>query len=202
MPVKLSRKKQVDIGSANPFVRPVEHVEAEPDLDSSPIMGDKETLAGASTDTPHQQGRLVLVGTGGGVGVSTIRSHCQGPIHESDFAELEATDNAVLVATVSYTSLQQAEAMILGLKDAEAALVGLVLVHHRRNEDIPATTKTYGKRIARLCPRTFEVRFEKTWPDQPLEDRKPSRFHRRRFRTLIKTLDQWIQTNHTTGENT
>lgn len=202
MPLKqMQKKKPSTSGAGNPFVRPVERVEAEPELDSSPVLGNRDSLAGAVTDTPHEQARTVLVPTGGGVGVSTILSHCQGPVEEADFAGLEPTDNAVLVASVAGDSLRRAEEMILALREDQTALAGLVLISHRRSEDIPADTKAYAKRIARLCPRTFEVRYEKTWPDQPIEDRYPSRFHRRRFRSLVASLDQWTQTQQSTGES-
>lgn len=202
MSLKQMLNKQTSTpGSSNPFLQPVERVEAEPELDFGPVLGNRDSLAGAVTDAPHKRARLVLVPTGGGVGVSTILTHCQSAVEETSFSELEATDNAVLVASVAADSLRRAEEMIMSLRERETALVGLVLISHRRTEDIPSETKAYAKRIARLCPRTFEVRYEKTWPDQPIENRLPSRLHRRRFRALIRRLDQWKQAQQSTGED-
>lgn len=188
---------------SNPFIRPVTTVEAEPALDRSPILGDRMTLVGAShvpaeteeptKDAPQVQadaGYLNLIGASGGVGVSTLAAVCSERVIDTSEDEPAAGAAGVVVASVSRGSLAAAER--LRVEDSTNTLTGLVLVHHRRTEDVSANTRAYAKRVARLYPRSFEVRYEPRWPDAegPVT---ASWAHRRRFTHLVKTLNAWAE---------
>lgn len=187
--------------NANPFVRPVTTVEAEPDLDRSPILGDQLMMMGATHMVSHDHepgndvpgaapdaGHLNLIGASGGVGVSTIADVCSDRV--IDTGEMDPVEGAagVVVAAVTRHSLRAAEQ--LRVDDAANTLRGLILVHRRRHEDVSAETRSYAKRVARLYPRSFEVRYERRWPDStgPVT---ASWAHKRRFTYLVKSLNAW-----------
>lgn len=185
--------------SANPFIRPVTTVEAEPALDRSPILGDRMTLVGAShvptevegrQDVRTELGSLNLIAASGGVGVTTLAAACSDRVIDTSEDDHAAGAAGVVVASVARGSLAAAEQM--RVEDSTNVLRGLVLVHHRRPEDISADTRAYAKRVARLYPRSFEVRYEPRWPDTegPVT---ASWAHRRRFTHLVKTLNAWAE---------
>lgn len=186
---------------SNPFVRPVTTVEAEPDLDRSPILGDQLMMMGAThmVSNDHESGEetyreasdtehLNLVGASGGVGVSTIAAACSDRVIDTGESAPAQDAASVVVAAVTRHSLAAAER--LRVDDAANTLRGLVLVHHRRPEDVSAETRNYAKRVARLYPRSFEVRYERRWPDVdgPVT---ASWAHKRRFTYMVKTLNAW-----------
>ena len=185
----------------NPFVRPVTTVEAEPDLDRAPILGDQLTMVGAThmVSQDHEPAEVTdavaadveylnIIGASGGVGVTTIAAACSDRVIDTGESPLVEGASAVVVAAVARHSLAAAER--LRVNDASNTLRGLILVHHRRHEDVSPQTRTYAKRVARLYPRSFEVRYENRWPDTdgPVT---ASWAHKRRFTYLVRTLNAW-----------
>lgn len=187
----------------NPFVRPVTTIEAEPDLDRSPILGDQLTMVGAThiVSQGHEPAEdtdavaegveyLNLIGASGGVGVTTVAAACSDRVIDTGESSLVEGASGVVVAAVTRRSLAAAER--LRVNDSSNTLRGLILVHHRRHEDVSPQTRAYAKRVARLYPRSFEVRYENRWPDTdgPVT---ASWAHKRRFAYLVKTLNAWAK---------
>lgn len=212
----ISEKTQVQPPKENPFVRPTEQIEAEPELDNAPILGNKLELNGASTvlgDPSHNPEKepvpatdehcLFVEGVAGGVGVSTIAALCSDRVIDTALAP--ATDGAskVLVTSISVAALTRAE--YLRSIDTSGSYRGVILVHHRRAEDVSKQTKNRAKRVARMFPKAFEIRYEPSWADLDTKTTPaPSWKYRRRVKHLVKTLNTWATKppEQTTAETT
>lgn len=212
-----SEKTQVQSPKQNPFVRPTEQIEAEPELDNAPILGEKLELNGASTVlgdpslVPEKEPVpatdehcLFLEGVAGGVGVSTIAALCSDRVIDTALAPAADGASKVLVTSVSAAALARAE--YLRSIDTSGSYRGVILVHHRRAEDVSKQTKNRAKRVARMFPKAFEIPFEPSWADlDDMNPPAPSWKYRRRVRHLVKTLNTWAKppeqiTSETTTE--
>ena len=206
---------QVQPARANPFVRPTEQVEAEPAVDNAPLLGDKLELNGATTVLGDQslapekepvpatdEHGLVLEGVAGGVGVSTIAALCSERVIDTSLAPAVDGAGKVLVTSISAAALQRAE--YLRSIDTGGSYRGVILVHHRRIEDVSKGTKNRAKRVARMFPKAFEIRYEPTWADLDRNTTPvPSWKYRRRVNHLVKALNTWAaQPAQTTTEET
>lgn len=196
---------------SNPFVRPTELIEAEPELDSAPILGEKLELAGATTvlGDPSlvpakepipatDEHCLFLEGVAGGVGVSTIAALCSERVIDTALAPVIEGASKVLVTSVSAAALKRAE--YLRSIDTNGSYRAVILIHHRRGEDVSKQTKNRAKRVARMFPAAFEMRFEPSWADlEPKATPVASWKYRRRVNHLVKTLNTWAKPpEHTT----
>lgn len=199
----------------NPFIRPTEQIEVEPVLDNAPILGDKLELNGATTVLgdpsfapekepvpPTDEHCLFLEGVAGGVGVSTIAALCSERVIDTGLVSAVDGAGKVLVVSVSAAALARAE--YLRSIDTNGSYRGVILVHHRRIEDISKGTKNRAKRVARMFPKAFEIRYEPTWADLDMNTTPvPSWKYRRRVNHLVKTLNTWaVQPVQTTEETT
>lgn len=218
--LKGSPKKTTPAQVENPFARPIQRVEAEPDLDHAPILGEREKITGAEDFTPSLAQQLeaitndlpsiatdteclFLIGATGGAGVTTIARACSDRVIDTGTTKALEGAPVVVVAEVSLHSLHAAEELMINASRDGRKIKGLVMVHRRRAEDITQIVRSYAKRVARMYPQAFEVRYERTWPDALETKPRPSRFHRRRFTQLIRTLNAWAQpTPGTTDEET
>lgn len=194
---------QAQSSRANPFVRPTEQVEAEPAVDNAPLLGDKLELNGATTVlgdpslAPEKEPVpatdehcLFLEGVAGGVGVSTIAALCSDRVIDTALAPTADGASKVLVTSVSAAALARAE--YLRSIDTSGFYRGVILVHHRRAEDVSKQTKNRAKRVARMFPKAFEIPFEPSWADLDMKTTPvPSWKYRRRVRHLVKTLNTW-----------
>ena len=200
-----SEKTQVQPPKENPFVRPTEQIEAEPELDNAPILGNKLELNGATTvlgdpslvlekePVPATDEHCLFIeGVAGGVGVSTIARMCSEQVIDTALAPAGDGASKVLVTSVSAAALTRAE--YLRSIDTDGSYRGVILVHHRRSEDVSKQTKNRAKRVARMFPKAFEIRYEPSWAD--LDDKTTpvsSWRHRRRVNHLVKMLNTWAQ---------
>lgn len=208
---KAADETQTQPPRSNPFVRPTEQIEAEPELDNAPILREKLELAGATTVlgdpslAPEREPVpatdehcLFLDGVAGGVGVSTIAALCSERVIDTALAPAADGASKVLVTSVSVAALERAE--YLRSIDTAGLYKGVILVHHRRSEDVSKQTKNRAKRVARMFPAAFEMRFEPSWADlEPKTTPVPSWKYRRRVNHLVKTLNTWAKPpEHTT----